>query len=239
MQHLSTPRPSSLVSARAGAAPAQSPERAPLPCFNPQEDRCPALALRSQPLPRPRRGGPGQTWGVGKSSPALQAASPTARGTPSTPALECGRTGSSLRTAHAHVLLSRPSRAAVGRGCDPRGPWRGQACRGCTGRAGRRAFPPGSACESEGRRGPGQGCGRGWCGPGPPGPSLPGQSPAHLQDGAGTTRGPTSSSESRGAPRPGAVGGDSSSCLLCHWTRPRLRKGLRVHRAPGSAQNRG
>ena len=31
MQHLSTPRPSSLVSARAGAAPAQSPERAPLP----------------------------------------------------------------------------------------------------------------------------------------------------------------------------------------------------------------
>lgn len=107
-EHLS---PSSLVSARAGMAPAQSPERAPLPYFNPQEDRYPALALRSQPLPRPRRGGPGQTGRRGElpSPPA----SPTARGTPSTPALECGRTGSSLRTTHAHVLLSRPSRAAA------------------------------------------------------------------------------------------------------------------------------
>ena len=122
--------------------------------------------------------------GFGESSPALQVASPTARGTPSTPALECGQTGSSLRTAHAHVLLSRPPGQRPA--CDPRGPWRGQAC------AGRRDFPPGSACESEGRWGRGRA----------PRTLSAGMSPAHLQDGAGTTRRPSSSSE-RGQASPG------------------------------------
>ena len=147
------------------------------------ESACPVSAL--VPAPPSAWGGLGGAMpGFGESSPALQVASPTAQGTPSTPALECGQTGSSLRTAHAHVLLSRPPGQRPA--CDPRGPWRGQAC------AGRRDFPPGSACESEGRRGRGRA----------PRTLSAGTSPAHLQDGAGTTRRPSSSSE-RGQASPG------------------------------------